>query len=112
MLVADRVVGKGGEGVVLPFGGGTRPIPTGPASFALATGAPIIVGHIALGESASPRYVIRLDPPISPEPTGDDAADRLRLTKRLAERMAAAVREHPDQWYVFQPQWTPRDLRA
>ena len=106
MLVADRVVGEGSEGVVLPFGEGMRPIPTGPASFSLATGAPIIVGHIALRGSGSPRYVIRLEPPISPDPSGDGAADRLRLTRRVADRLAAAVREHPDQWYVFQPQWT------
>jgi KDO2-lipid IV(A) lauroyltransferase len=107
MLVADRVVGEGSEGIVLPFGEGTRPIPTGPATFALATGSPLIVGHIALKRGGSPRYVIRLEPPIIPERSGNDSSDQLRLTTRLTERMAAAVKAHPDQWYVFQPQWTP-----
>jgi lauroyl/myristoyl acyltransferase len=109
LLVADRVVGDGSEGIELPFAGGVRAVPTGPASFALATGAPLIVGHIARNPSKASRYLIRLEPPILPQSTGSPADDRLRLTSRIAERLASVVREHPDQWFVFQPEWKRRD---
>ena len=109
LLVADRVVGEGSEGIELPFGDGVRALPSGPAALALATGAPVIVGHIARNPSPASRYLIRLEPPIHPQSTGAPADDRLRLTSRIAERLASVVREHPDQWFVFQPEWKRRD---
>jgi lauroyl/myristoyl acyltransferase len=110
LLVADRVIGDGSDGVEVPFANGRRAIPTGPASFALASGAPVIVGHIARNTHGGARYLIRLDPPILPESTGHSADDRLRLTTRIAERFSSLVREHPDQWFVFQPEWKRRDV--
>ena len=109
LLVADRVVGQGSDGIEVAFGAGRRAIPTGPAAFSLATGAPIIVGHIARSPARPHRYLIRLEPPILPHSTGDVLGDRERLTRLVGERLAAAVQQHPDQWFVFQPEWTPRD---
>ncbi|MEO7966518.1 MAG: lysophospholipid acyltransferase family protein, partial [Gemmatimonadaceae bacterium] len=105
LLVADRVIGEGSDGVEVRFANGIRSIPTGPASFALASGAPIIIGHIARNPIGGARYLIRLEPPILPESTGDSAHDRMRLTAQIAERLSNIVREHPDQWFVFQPEW-------
>jgi KDO2-lipid IV(A) lauroyltransferase len=107
LLVADRAIGDGRSAVDLPFCGGVRPIPTGPATFAMATGAPIIVGHITLNPARPPRYLLQFEPPLLPEGRGD--AERLRLTRQITDRLAAAVRDHPDEWYVFQPQWVSRD---
>ncbi|HMN08481.1 MAG TPA: lysophospholipid acyltransferase family protein [Gemmatimonadaceae bacterium] len=109
LLVADRVVGEGGEGVPVFLGDGVRAVPTGPATLALATGAPIVVGHIARATSGKARYLVQLEPPIIAEGTGHASRDREALTRRVAERLAAAVLSHPDQWYVFQPKWLPRD---
>lgn len=107
LLVADRVIGDGSDGLEVPFGDGVRRVPTGPAAFALATGAPIVVAWIVRGQSRAPRYLVHFDPPIDPE-----GATREALTRRVAERFDRVIREHPDQWYVFQPEWLPRDPGA
>ena len=110
LLVADRMVGEGSEGTVVPFGAGERTIPTGPAAFAIATGAPVVVGFIVRNPAAPPRYLVRVEPPIlPPDPSGDVGADRLRLTREIGSRLAAAAIAHPDQWFVFQPEWIERD---
>jgi KDO2-lipid IV(A) lauroyltransferase len=107
LLVADRAVGDTRGVIELPFCDGIRPVPTGPATFAMTTGAPIIVGHITLNPDAPPRYVVEFEPPLLPEGRGE--AERIRLTRLITDRLAAVVRKHPDEWYVFQPQWVPRD---
>lgn len=107
LLVADRVIGEGSEGLVVPFGDGCRRVPTGPAAFALATGAPVVVAHIARGRTGAERYLVHFDPPIDPA-----AWSRDDLTRMIAARLDRIIREHPDQWYVFQPEWLPRDPRA
>ncbi|MBK8058763.1 MAG: lysophospholipid acyltransferase family protein [Gemmatimonadetes bacterium] len=109
LLVADRVVGRGSEGLAVPFGDGVRAVPTGPAALALATGAPIVTGHIARNRGRGPRYLVRLEAPISATPTGDTSRDRDALTGQVAQRLAAAVQAHPDQWFVFQPEWIRLD---
>ncbi len=110
LLVADRVVGDGTDGIVVPFGNGRRAVPTGPAALALATGAPIIVGYITRNPDRSTRYLVRLESPIVPQGTGDAHHDREALTGRVAERLARAVQSHSDEWFVFQPEWIPRDV--
>ena len=104
LLVADRVIGNGSDGMVVSFGDAARAVPTGPAAFAIATGAPVVVAHIVRGAPGSPRYFLGFDAPLSP-----DGADRETLTRAVAARFDSLVREHPDQWYVFQPDWLPRD---
>jgi KDO2-lipid IV(A) lauroyltransferase len=108
ILVADRAIGDGRGAVEVPFCDGIRPVPTGPATFAMATGAPLIVGHVSLNPARQPRYLVKLDPPLLPNGRGDE--ERLRLTRWVSDRLAAAVRDHPDEWYVFQPQWITRDV--
>jgi KDO2-lipid IV(A) lauroyltransferase len=103
-LIADRIVGRGKTGVELPFASGVRTVPTGPAGFAISSGAPIIVGYIVqttLGASA--RYAVSLEPPIFA--TGEGEEEKLQLTSRITERLAAIIAEHADEWYVFQPKW-------
>jgi KDO2-lipid IV(A) lauroyltransferase len=110
LLVADRVVGEGSEGLVVPFAAGRRPVPTGPASFSVATGAPVVVGYISRSRSNGPRYVITIEPPIFPGARSPLAVES--LTRQIAARLAAAVSLHPDQWFVFQPGWVERDGNA
>jgi KDO2-lipid IV(A) lauroyltransferase len=102
-LVADRVVGDTKGTLAVPFGAGVRLMPTGPAVFAQATGAPVVTGFACRHPAGKPRYLIEIDPPIVPQ--GRDAADRDRIMQRIVERTAAAVGKHPDEWYVFQPNW-------
>lgn len=107
LLVADRAIGDTRGVLELPFAGGVRPIPTGPATFAMVSGAPIIVAAITLNPARRPRYLIHWTPPLFAQGRGDE--ERLRLTQLVTERLTAAVRAYPDQWYVFQPQWITRD---
>jgi KDO2-lipid IV(A) lauroyltransferase len=108
LLVADRVVGEGSEGVDVAWGAGRRAVPTGPAAFALATGAPIVPGYIVRQPAGSrTRYLVHLDAPIVADGTSRDD-----LTRDVAARLADAVCQYPDQWYVFQPDWLPRDANA
>lgn len=107
LLVADRVVGERGEGVEVPWGAGRRLVPPGPAAFALATGAPIISGYIVRSPKGPTRYLLHLDAPIVATGTARDD-----LTRDVAARLADAVCQHPDEWYVFQPDWRPRDAGA
>jgi KDO2-lipid IV(A) lauroyltransferase len=118
LLVADRAIGESRGAVELPFGDGIRLVPTGPATFAVASGAPIVVGHIALNPARRPRYLVHFEPPLIPAARPDvkgparsagDEEERLRLTRRITELLSAAVRRHPDEWYVFQPRWVSSD---
>lgn len=103
LLVADRAIGDTRGVVEVPFAGGVRPLPTGPATFAMARATPIITGRIVRNPARRPRYLVRLEAPIIPAGRGE--AERLRLTRLIADQLSAAVHDHPDQWYVFQPQW-------
>jgi KDO2-lipid IV(A) lauroyltransferase len=103
LLVADRVIGDVSDGVEVPFCDGRRAVPRGPAQLALAARAPVVVGFAVRTPHAPRRYRITLEPPIMPDGTEPDAV--LPLTRRIADRLTAAVRAHPDQWFVFQPGW-------
>ena len=86
-----------------------KPRITGPAALALATGAPIVTGHIARNRGRGPRYLVRLEAPISATPTGDTSRARDALTGQGAPRLAAAVQPQPERWLVFPPRRVRRD---
>ena len=91
----------------MPFAGGKRLVPTGPAVFAQATGAALITAFAYPNPKGEPRYVIDFFPPLIAE--SRDATERDRLIQAIVERMTAAVRRNPDQWFVFQPNWIERE---
>lgn len=105
LLAADRAIGRAKSAMALPFAGGRRMLPTGPATFCLATGAPLIIGFVYRNPGRGPRYRLEFDPPILPGENTE--AERERLTRIIADRIGGFVREHPDQWFVFQPKWIP-----
>jgi Kdo2-lipid IVA lauroyltransferase/acyltransferase len=102
-LIADRVIGDTRGVIEVPFAGGRRLVPTGPAVFAQGTGAALITGFAHRNPQGKRRYVIELEPPLFAE--SRDASERDRLTRAVVERMSAAIRRNPDQWFVFQPNW-------
>jgi len=106
-LVADRAIGDTRGVMDLPFAGGVRPLPTGPAVFAQATGAAIVTAFASPNPGKGPRYLMEFDPPLIAQ--GRDEAERARLMGCIVERMSAAVRRNPDQWFVFQPDWITRE---
>jgi len=82
-------------------------MPIGPAVFAQATGAAIVTAFASINPKRTPRYLMEFDPPIFAE--GRDEVDRMRLMSQIVERMEAAIRRNPDQWFVFQPNWVERE---
>ena len=105
LLVADRVVGEGADGLEVPFGDGRRAIPNGPAALSIATGAPLVVGHIVRAHAASHRYLIRFEQALDIARSGDGHRDREALTREVGRRLSAVVQAHSDEWFVFQPDW-------
>lgn len=106
VLVADRTVPGVRGSLLVPFGTAWRPIPLGPARLAAATSRPIVVGYCTSDRERRARFLARIEPPLYPDSTDADAVERLART--MASRLEAAIRAHPDEWYVFQPQWTAR----
>jgi KDO2-lipid IV(A) lauroyltransferase len=106
-LVADRAIGDARGAIEVPFGGGTRLLPVGPAVFAQTTGAALITAFTSPNPKRRPRYVMEFHPPLYAE--GRDEAERARLMKVVVERMVEAVQRNPDHWFVFQPDWITRD---
>ncbi len=102
-LVADRAVGDTKGTIEMPFAGGRRAVPTGPAVFAQGTGAALITAFASPNPGGKARYVMEFHPPLYAE--GRGAEERERLMRVVVERMSAAVRRDPDQWFVFQPNW-------
>ena len=106
-LIADRVIGDTRGVIEVPFAGGRRLLPTGPAVLAQATGAALITAFAYRDPKGKRRYVMEFDPPLYAE--SRDAAERDRLMSAVVERISAAVRRNPEQWFVFQPNWISRE---
>jgi KDO2-lipid IV(A) lauroyltransferase len=106
-LVADRAIGEARSAIEVPFAGGVRAVPIGPAVFAQATGAALITAFASPHPAGSPRYLMEFDAPLYAE--GRDEAERQRLMSIVVERMVAAIRRNPDAWFVFQPNWITRE---
>jgi KDO2-lipid IV(A) lauroyltransferase len=97
-LLADRVIE--GRGLRTAFAGGTREIPMGPAILARWTGAPILFGTLLPTPGKPHAYRATLEP----LGVGADEDDTM-VTRVIATRLAEVVANHPDQWFVFRPNW-------
>ncbi|MGH2483293.1 MAG: lysophospholipid acyltransferase family protein [Candidatus Limnocylindria bacterium] len=100
-IAADRdVLGSGRE--VNLFGHPAR-VPDGPATLAVLTGAPVVVG--TLRRTAPNRFAARSDL-VAWTPTGDRRADVAALTQRITDVLADHIARAPEQWWgAFQPIW-------
>ena len=98
-LLADRVIS--GEGREVAFAHGRRNIPTGPAALARWSGAPVLFFHLVLNPAGTPRYIGAIEPVELDASLDAEAA----LIEWTAARVSRLVRDYPDQWFVFQPEW-------
>jgi KDO2-lipid IV(A) lauroyltransferase len=105
-IAADRdVLGSGRE---VSFFGHPARVPDGPATLAVMTGAPVVVG--TLRRTAPNRFAARTDL-VAWTPTGDRRADVAALTQRITDVLADHIARAPEQWWgAFQPIWP--DLTA
>jgi phosphatidylinositol dimannoside acyltransferase len=100
-LAGDRDVTGGGAPI--PFFDAPAPLPLGPATLALRTGAALL--PMFTYRVGPDRSVVVVQPPIEPVATGDRAADIAATTALVADALAAAIRVAPDQWAVLQRVW-------
>jgi phosphatidylinositol dimannoside acyltransferase len=108
-ILGDRdLKGKGPE---VEFFGEMVPFPAGPASIALKTGCPVIVGGVysKVHDDGVRGWEVDLSEPIPmPEGTGPEAVQA--ITQEIANRLAIHIKNHPEEWHVFQAFW-PSDRR-
>ena len=101
-LLADRdLVGNGIK--VEFFGEKKQTLPGGPALLALRSGAPIM--PCAIYQRPRGRYHAVLRPPLDSARTGRLRQDVQRLTEEIALSLEWLIRQAPEQWHLFQPNW-------
>jgi lauroyl/myristoyl acyltransferase len=101
-LVSDRdLVGNGVE--VEFFGERTR-LPAGPATMALRTGAAILPAAIYLRPKGRCHAVICPALPVA-RSGGGLRQDVAQVTQNLARELEKLIRQAPEQWHMFQPNW-------
>jgi KDO2-lipid IV(A) lauroyltransferase len=105
-LVCDRDLA--GTGVEVEFFGERTTLPSGPATLALRTGAPILPAAVYFTGRDGHHGLVR--PPLAIERTGKFREDVARVTQLLADEFEGLIRAAPWQWHLFQPNW-PSDRR-
>jgi KDO2-lipid IV(A) lauroyltransferase len=77
------------------------------AKLALRTQAPIIP-IFAPWEKERKKFVLRVEPPVSIEYTGDEDEDVRKLTAKLSLIIEEQIRRYPDQWLWIHRRWKTR----
>ncbi|MDP8993216.1 MAG: phosphatidylinositol mannoside acyltransferase, partial [Actinomycetota bacterium] len=106
-LVCDRDIL--GTGVSVEFFGERTTLPSGPATLAMRTGAPILPTAVYFREGGGYHGVVR--PPVPVERTGRFRDDTAKVTQLLAHELEVLIRRAPSQWHMLQPNW-PSDWEA
>jgi KDO2-lipid IV(A) lauroyltransferase len=105
-LLCDRDIPKDGQrtGVQVQFFGETTTVPAGPAFFALRTGAQLLPMATFFTPGANGhKSVIR--PALVVERQGSLREDVARITQVLTTEIENLIRQAPEQWHLFQPNW-------
>jgi Kdo2-lipid IVA lauroyltransferase/acyltransferase len=77
------------------------------AKLALRTESPIIP-VFAPWDSARQKFLLQVQAPIEPEPSGNEEADVRRLTEQLTSVTETQIRRYPDQWLWIHKRWKTR----
>ena len=95
-----------GQEITVDFLGAPAEVSAVPARIALRTGAWVVPSVVLRGPQRDTiiRPVIDIHA-AKYEPTGDEERDVVALTRLIMGALEAAVRAHPEQWYIFHPMW-------
>jgi KDO2-lipid IV(A) lauroyltransferase len=94
-LMAERDLTR--TGVQVDFFGEATRLPAGPAKLAIATGAALLPAHCWFdGDGWGVHIYPALD---------CSSGDVRAVTQALADRFAAGIAAHPEDWHMLQPQW-------
>jgi KDO2-lipid IV(A) lauroyltransferase len=106
-LICDRDIL--GTGVEVEFFGEKTTLPSGPATLAIRTGAPLLPTAVYFDGPRGHKGVVR--PPLAIERTGKLRDDVARVTQLLAYELEDLIRAAPDQWHLLQPNWPSDRVR-
>ncbi|ONK15698.1 phosphatidylinositol mannoside acyltransferase [Streptomyces sp. MP131-18] len=104
-LVADRDLSA--SGVEVSFFGETARMPAGPAMLAQQTGALLL--PVSLWYDETPVMKGHVHPPVPVPDSGTRAERTAVMTQSVADRFAAGIAAHPQDWHMLQRLWL-RDL--
>jgi lauroyl/myristoyl acyltransferase len=99
-ILADRAIT--GVGQRVEFFGRPALLPSAHVALALRTGAALLP---AFAWREKGLLVARIEKPLELVATGDREADLREGVGRFAAVLEGYVREHPEQWTVFEPVW-------
>jgi phosphatidylinositol dimannoside acyltransferase len=99
-ILADRAVTGVGERV--EFFGRTALLPSAHVALALRTGAALVP---AFTWRENGLLCARVEEPLELVSTGDRAADVRTGVRQFAALLERYIKEHPEQWTVFEPVW-------
>jgi KDO2-lipid IV(A) lauroyltransferase len=105
-LLCDRDIPKDGQrtGVPVQFFGETTTVPAGPAFFALRTGAQLLPMATFFTPGANGHKSV-VKPALVVERKGSLREDVARITQLLTTEIESLIRQAPEQWHLFQPNW-------
>lgn len=105
-LLCDRDIPRDGRrsGSTVEFFGEHTAVPSGPALFALRTGAPLIPVATYFTDRIDGHFAV-VGPPIEVEREAGLREDMHRITQDLTRRIEGLIRRAPTQWHLFQPNW-------
>ncbi len=109
-MVADQDAGA--DGHFVEFLGRPASVFKGTAYFAWKLKVPVVTAFIY--RQPDGRHRVELDPPFAAEPDWDEATAIDRLTRIYVERLEAAVRKAPEQYFWVHRRWktAPPDAPA
>jgi KDO2-lipid IV(A) lauroyltransferase len=95
------------SGIFVDFFGRPVATATGPAVFALRSGAPIVCGFARRDESG--RFGAVIYPPLEVSMSGDEDTDIQRLTEAFTDVIEDEIRKYPEQWLWVHDRWRRTD---
>ena len=104
-LAANRIVAllcdlEQGPGVKVRFFGRQAIVPSGPAAFAMKTGAALVPTFVyGIGDG---KYHGHVHQPLAWSPSDTKEG----LTQRIIDCFEDFIKERPDQWYAFRPMFS------
>jgi len=101
-LLSDRDIQ--GTGIEVEFFGERTTIPTGPAFFALRTGAALIPLATYFSKRLDGHKTI-VRPAVEVKRLATLREDMQRISQDLANELELLIRRDPAQWHLFQPNW-------
>ena len=101
VLPCDRTVSE--ATVEVRFLGAPAVVPSGPATLALRTGAPLLTAFTYRRPDNGSTLCI--DPPLALERRGELAGDVQRTMQTIFRIFEAYIRRHPAQWVLTDPIW-------